>query len=217
MKKSKKILLPVLISAAVAFMVAPAMDGSAKKVPFLGRNMAHRGLYSKDAPENSLKAFAHAVDAGYGIELDVRMTRDGHVVVFHDRDLKRMTGVNGRIEDKTLRDVRRLHLNNTNERIPLLSQVLRLVDGKVPIILELKRGKGYKRLCIQTLRQIQGYKGELCVESFDPFIVRWFKKNAPQIFRGQLMASWRRNMLKNDNRRILYSKRTEHQRQRRRA
>ena len=191
MKKSKRLLLPMLVSAAVAFMVAPARDAKSKKAPFLGRNIAHRGLYSETVPENSLKAFARAVEAGYGIELDVRITKDGHIVVFHDRDLKRMTGICGRVEDNTLRDVRRLHLNNTDERVPLLSQVLRLVDGKVPIILELKRGRGYKRLCAQTLRQIQGYKGVLCIESFDPFIVRWFKKNAPQIFRGQLMAPFR--------------------------
>lgn len=147
-------------------------------------------------PENSLAAFTAAVDNGYGVELDVQFTRDKRVVVFHDDTLKRACAVDARVDEYTYQQLLELPLFNTEHRIPLFSEVLSVLAGKVPVIVELKATKDYAALCQDTLLHLLQYQGHYCVESFDPHIVRWFKRNAPQIVRGQLSepyAGWRHN------------------------
>ncbi len=160
-----------------------------EKALFSHWNYAHRGLYSKDqsVPENSLTAFRLAAENGYGAELDVQLTKDGYVVVFHDDTLDRVCKVHGLVSDYTLNELREMRLYGTEEKIPLFTDVLEAFGkGNGPLIVELKTGKRNAELCEKTRVILSKYKGVFCIESFDPTIVLWFKKNAPEIFRGQL-------------------------------
>jgi glycerophosphoryl diester phosphodiesterase len=161
----------------------------------LGRNFAHRGLYgeSQQPPENSLAAFSKAVSLGYGIELDLRLTMDGSVVVMHDDELSRMTGIEGRVSETDYAELKKLTLLDSSEGIPLFSEVLSLISGRVPVIAELKRGPYGKAICRRVTDELRDYAGPVCVESFDPTIVAWFKRNAPDMLRGLLVQSTKRN------------------------
>ncbi len=152
---------------------------------------AHRGLHTEDksVPENSLEAFRLAGRAGYGVELDVQLTKDGQVVVFHDDTLDRVCGVPGKLEEKSYDELKLLSLCGTNQRIPLLTEVLEVYQGRGPLLVELKNGSRNRELCEKTYAILSDYPGEVCIESFNPFIVRWFKKHAKDIVRGQL-AAW---------------------------
>ena len=180
------------------YLVFPGCLGKEKKSWFYGKNIAHRGLFSADqsVPENSMTAFENAADMGYGIELDVQLTKDGKVVVFHDDTLDRVCGVKGRVNAYTFEELRNFSLYGTDEKIPLFADVLKLVDGRVPMIVELKTTKQRKELCEKTLSLLRAYKGVYCIESFDPFIVKWFRFHAKDIMRGQLTQ--RPNDFKND-------------------
>ena len=147
---------------------------------------AHRGLHGQGCAENSLEAFARAVEQGYGIELDVRLSADGEVMVFHDDSLLRMCGVDALVIDRTKQELDELFLGNTNAHIPTFSQALALVDGRVPLLVELKYGKRSRELCEKTAALLAQYHGVYAIESFNPMIVRWFKKHTPQVFRGVL-------------------------------
>ncbi len=156
---------------------------------FKGFYYAHRGLYDNGGgrPENSIAAFRAAADAAYGAELDVQLSRDGKVVVFHDDTLDRMCGVHGNVCDFTLEELQRMRLLGTEETIPLFTDVLSVFGrGPGPLIVELKTGARRRELCRKTREILKGYPGVFCVESFDPRIVYWFRKNAPEVFRGQL-------------------------------
>jgi glycerophosphoryl diester phosphodiesterase len=151
---------------------------------------AHRGLHDNqsEAPENSMPAFEKAVAAGYGIELDLQLSKDKQVVVFHDDDLVRACGKEGGISDYNYAELRELSLFGTNERIPLFSEVLRMVDGRVPMIVEYKiiDGGNDVSVCVHGDELLRDYKGLYCIESFHPFAVRWYKKHHRAIVRGQL-------------------------------
>lgn len=170
------------------WLIAPGHASTEMKAPFMHRNFAHRGLHKRDksVPENSLAAFRRAVKAGYGIELDVHLTADDQLAVFHDDNLKRITGLDRNIEDLTMAELQALHLCGTEETIPTLREALDVLDGKVPLILEIKRGKRNTELCWRIRSELFGYNGPVCIESFDPTIVRWWWKNAPDVLRGQL-------------------------------
>ncbi|NLW70334.1 MAG: glycerophosphodiester phosphodiesterase [Eubacteriaceae bacterium] len=148
---------------------------------------AHRGLYSDIIPENSLSAFEAAAREGYGVELDIQYTKDMRLVVFHDEYLERMCRVKGKVSDYTYEQLERFSLNGTAERIPLFSDVLRVM-GSLPVICEIKTQNGIKNtdICPSALQHITSYGGFICMESFNPYIVRWFRLNAPYIIRGQL-------------------------------
>lgn len=156
---------------------------------FSGLLIAHRGLYKNGspAPENSLAAFRAAREAGYGVELDVQLTRDHQLIVFHDGSLKRVCGVDGFVRYWSYSELQTLNLLNTTEKIPLFTDVLEALDG-VPLICEIKSDNGLKNeeICRMTYEQIKSYKGKYCVESFSPYLVEWFRKNQPQVIRGQL-------------------------------
>ena len=174
-------------------LILPARSTKEQRAPFVNRMFAHRGLFAADqsVPENSLLAFRAAVEAGYGIELDVQLSKDKVVVVFHDDELKRVCGVDARVDAYTFDELQQLALLNTAERIPTFSDVLAVLDGKIPMIVELKSGGDWKTLCEKTLALLTQYKGDYCVESFHPLLVRWFYQHAPQILRGQLSEAYR--------------------------
>ena len=170
------------------FVFAPGYASKKKRASFWGRNIAHRGQFeaNQSVPENSIAAFRRAVDAGYGVELDVQLSKDGEVVVFHDDDLARVCGVEKRVDALDLAELRELSLCETDERIPLFTEVLEALGGKVPVIVELKNGPRNGELCRKTLDILKAYSGEYCIESFNPFIVAWFRFHAPSVLRGVL-------------------------------
>ena len=148
---------------------------------------AHRGLHSKDVPENSLAAFAAAKEAGYGIELDIHLMKDGNLAVIHDASLKRTAGADVKIEDLSAKDLDNYSLEGSSERIPLFSDVLSLINGEVPLIVELKSvDNNYAALCKAACDMLGDYHGLYCMESFDPRCILWLRKNRKDIIRGQL-------------------------------
>lgn len=161
---------------------------------FKGWYYAHRGLHDNktDAPENSAKAMRLAVENGYGIELDVQLTKDEKVVVFHDANLKRVCGVDAKVNSMTYEELQKLHLLDSEEKIPLFSEVLKIIDGKVPLIMEVKMVDAKTRVCELANKELVNYKGVYCMESFHPFAVRWYKKNRPDVVRGQLSANFKK-------------------------
>ena len=178
----------VLLASVPLFMLAPGRVTKRQRAPFQNVNFAHRGLHSRDksVPENSLEAFELASRAGYGIELDVQLSKDGQVVVFHDDDLKRVCGVDCRVDEKTYAELTELRLCGTEYTVPLFTEVLATVRGRSPLMVELKRGRRNIELCEKTYAMLRRYTGDYCIESFNPFIVRWFRLNAPEVVRGQL-------------------------------
>ena len=150
--------------------------------------IAHRGLFDNtgDAPENTNLAFMKAVDAGYGIELDIQLCKDKHVVVTHDYTLERICGVGKNVLDVPYQELRNYKIFNSEETIPLLTDTLRIIDGKVPLIVELKAENDYEELCTLTAEILSHYTGTYCIESFSPHVVGWYKKNHPEVIRGQL-------------------------------
>ncbi len=155
---------------------------------------AHRGLHSNGIPENSMAAFRAALEAGYGIELDVHLLKDGNLAVIHDGALVRTTGADGFIEDLTTADLKNYPLEGTAETIPTFREVIELFAGKAPLIVELKPERGnHAALADATCRMLDEYDIDYCMESFDPRAVAWLKKHRPDIVRGQLTEDFLRN------------------------
>ena len=159
-----------------------------------GWNYAHRGLHSKGVPENSLAAFRAAVDHGYGAEFDVHLLRDGGLAVIHDAKLLRTTGREGVVEDLTTEELKEYFLEGTTETIPTFREVLDTFSGKTPVIIELKpEGGNHAALCEAACAAMAGFEGAWCMESFDPRVVHWLRKNRPEIIRGQLSENYLKN------------------------
>ena len=160
--------------------------------PFETVYIAHRGLHDNDAawPENSIPAFRRAVEAGFGIELDVQLTADDVLVVFHDETLARACGVERKLHETTYAELQELSLFGTGERIPTLASVLELVNGRVPLVVEIKSEGRWSETTRRTAELLDGYSGEYCVESFHPMVVRWFRQNRPAVLRGQLATNF---------------------------
>ena len=175
------------------FASAPGIHKKTKWQHLTGWDYAHRGLYDNEhgIPENSMAAFQRAVQQGYGIELDVHLTADNQLVVFHDDTLTRMCGMNKKISSFLYSDLMQLRLLGTEEGIPLFKDVLELIDGKVPLIIELKvDGSNQNLLCPLVWQLLSRYKGDYCIESFHPFVLQWFKRHEPQVVRGQLSCNF---------------------------
>ena len=151
-----------------------------------GWKYAHRGLHGDGLPENSMGAFRAALEAGYGIELDIHLMKDGNLAVIHDCSLKRTAGADVKITDLTVEDLENYRLQGTDEKIPLFSQVLELYAGKAPLIIELKEDGNSKELVDAAVKAMEGYEGPYCMESFHPKCVYELKKRHPHIIRGQL-------------------------------
>ena len=174
--------------ALYLFLIAPRMKHKPDRTPFYHRHYAHRGLFNNhsEAPENSLAAFRKAVDAGYGIELDVQLSKDKKLVVFHDTTLKRMCNVDGKVWDYTLEELKQFKLASSNETIPTFEEFLEVVQGKVPFILEYKLDVPQTTVCQLAEKALQNYNGIYCIESFHPLALIWYRKHRPDILRGQL-------------------------------
>ena len=150
--------------------------------------MLFRSLHNNktEAPENTLAAFRKAVEAGYGIEMDIQLTKDKVPVVIHDYTLKRVCKKDVRVDSLTLKELRQYTVCKSKEKIPTLAEVLKLVDGRVPLIVEFKVEATDLSLCEVAPPMLDQYKGVWCMESFNPLCVRWYKKNRPGVMRGQL-------------------------------
>lgn len=190
----KKEELGLLFGTAAMYLMAimPRRKNRADRME--GVFYAHRGLHEESVgiPENTMAAFARAVDAGYGIELDIQLTKDEQVVVFHDMDLKRLCCADGQVCDYTYEELQRFHVADSDERIPLLRDVLELVDGKVPLLVELKYRGFSNRICEKADALLSRYKGRYSIESFHPWALIWYKKHRPEICRGQLAMNFQR-------------------------
>ncbi len=157
-----------------------------------GVRYAHRGLHTlPDAPENSLAAFRRAAEAGYGAELDVHLTADGRLAVVHDGELLRVCGKNGVVEELTAGELACYRLCGTEERIPFLEQVLEIFENRAPLIVELKTAGGnYAALTKATVTCLDKFRIDYCLESFDPRVLLWLRKNRPELLRGQLTQNF---------------------------
>lgn len=183
------------IAAAIIlwlFLIFPSVRSAKIRLPF-SEYIAHRGLHDLAAgvPENSTKAFLRATEKGFAIELDVAVTADGQVVVFHDRTLKRVCGDDRRVEDLGYSEISRFYLFDTGFKIPTLKEVLTLVNGRVPLLIELKsQVKTNRRLCEAVSCELSNYRGEYCVQSFYPPALYWFRRHRPEVLRGQLASDF---------------------------
>ena len=197
----------LLALAALYFlMIMPRMLHKPSREPYTQVLYAHRGLHdnTSQAPENSMAAFKMAVEGGYGIECDVQLTKDGVPVIFHDFTLARVArynegfseegvhnpdgsiGVAGKVIDYTYQELQQFHLLSSDEKIPRFEDFIRMVDGRVPLIVELKIELKDISVCPKVNDILKDYKGVYCIESFNPLGVYWYRKNRPDVMRGQL-------------------------------
>ncbi|MBO4458365.1 MAG: glycerophosphodiester phosphodiesterase [Butyrivibrio sp.] len=206
------ICLPILVILYL-LVIMPRIVHRPSVSPHTSVLYAHRGLHdnASEAPENTMAAFKKAVDAGYGIECDVQLTKDGIPVIFHDFTLCRVAryvegqipenavrnkdgslGVAGKVSDYTFEELQKFHILDSEEKIPKFEDFLALVDGKVPLIIELKiEFKNYS-VCPKADKLLSKYKGVYCIESFNPLGVLWYRKYRPEIMRGQLSDEFHR-------------------------
>lgn len=157
------------------------------------RPIAHRGLHSNrtNRPENSLAAFEAAAAAGIPIELDVQISADDKLFVIHDEDLERLTGQPGMIWNFSSEELSGLTILGTNQKIPQLYEVFECVNGRVPILIEIKNVRNKRRINELTLEAIRTYNGPVAITSFNVFSVSWFRRHAPSVARGVLVANFR--------------------------
>lgn len=184
------VLIFIIAAVIYVFLIMPRVADAAD-MELLACDYAHRGLWDDKIPENSLPAFELAAREGYGIELDIRLCADGRIMVFHDASLRRMCGSDRRFGELTYAQLRTLSLAGTKEKIPTLGEVLALVAGRVPLLIEVKSENGDIALCKKAAKLLDDYPGPFCVESFDPLVLRWFKNYRPRYARGQLVARGR--------------------------
>ena len=201
MKKLGKVLLILLLVLVLLFtvLIAPRTIGQASLSHMEGYHYAHRGYHDGNVavPENSLSSFQAAIDAGYGIELDVQLSSDKVPMIFHDADLDRICGVEGKIWDYTCAELQEMNLFDTDETIPTFEQVLALVDGRVPLLVELKGEDTNVDLCEKVAAQLSAYKGIYCLESFNPLLIGKIGEYLPNAYRGLLYTNVCRDKKKN--------------------
>ena len=154
-------------------------------------HIAHRGLYDPGTPteENTVAAVAAAVEAGYAVEIDVRTSADDIIVVFHDKELDRLTDGTGPVSKWGFAQLRKLQVGKSGRGVPSLPDILEVVDGRVPIFIELKSPshKDIQRLCAGVRHCFEGYKGPVAVMSFNPRIAAWFRQYMPNYARGVVL------------------------------
>lgn len=181
--------MPLLLSGLLDRWLAPAPR--ADRVDWLrGAVLAHRGLHGPGVPENAPSAFAAAVACGLGIECDVHKSSDGQAIVFHDWELDRLTGETGPVEERSAAQLGAIRLSGSADTIPTLRQVLDLVAGKVPVVIEVKSRRDARigALCLAVRRVLEGYRGPHAVMSFDPRVSRWFALNSAHTVRGLVVS-----------------------------
>lgn len=185
------ILIACLVIGLYLFSILPRTSRKKEMGQYQNIKFAHRGYHSSShlIPENSIAAFKAAARLHYGIELDVHLTKDGQVAVFHDDTLDRLCGVTGRIESYTYSELQQFFLLHTSEKIPLLSEVLSFIDGRVPLLIELKIPGRSVRICEKTYEILKTYNGPFLIQSFNTMGLHWFRLHAPHILRGQLSSN----------------------------
>ena len=200
MMKVKQILKTIVIILLVLcllflFLVSPRMFNKPDMSAFMGANIAHRGYFNNEAgiPENSLSCFQAAIDKGFAIELDIQLSSDGVAMVFHDADLERMCGVEGKIWDYTAAELQEMKLFGTEETIPTFEETLALINGQVPLLVEYKMDKVDTAVCAAGQALLDEYDGAYAIQCFDPRALLWYKKNAPEVARGQLAEEYWEN------------------------
>lgn len=175
------------------FLIFPSLRRHKDREILNGLYIAHRGLHNieKGIPENSIPAFKDAVLKGYAVEIDIHLTKDNKVVVFHDDTALRMCGVDKKICQMTLEEIKTLNLSSTGIKIPTLEECLETIDGKVPLLIEVKYDEGTSvKLCETAETLLKTYKGKYFIQSFYPQILYWYRKNRPDICRGQLSSAF---------------------------
>ena len=203
-----KTILMILLVLFILYLCAikPRILKKPNYQPFFSYKYEHRGLHNMNPylkeennpyycnsgcfPENSYSAIKRAADYGYGIEFDVHLTKDGIPVVFHDDTLNRICGVDGKIKDYTFEELQQFRLMGTEEKIPAFADVLKAVNGRTPLIIEYKVENNTNALCKTCNDILKNYNGLYCIESFHPMAVRWYRKNRPDIVRGQLSENF---------------------------
>ena len=188
------IAVTVLLVLVILYLLAimPRMVGRPDNPVFQTKFFAHRGLHDNrtNAPENSLAAFRKAVEAGFGMELDVQMSKDRVPVVFHDFTLKRVCGQPGKVCDYTLAELKKFRLCGSDQQIPTFAEFLQTVDGKAPLIIELKVERFDLSVCEAADAMLREYKGVYCIESFNPFVLWWYRRHHKEVMRGQLSDNY---------------------------
>lgn len=197
-----KAFIIILLILFVLYMLAimPKLRRNPDSKRLDGWLYAHRGLHNNKspAPENSLKAFSLAVERGYGIELDVQLTKDFVPVIHHDYHLKRSCKKDIKIAELNYEELRDYRIFRSEEKIPTFKEVLNLVGGKVPLIIELKIPWQADKLCEVVSAELKDYKGVYCIESFNPFGLMWYRKHFPKVVRGQLSTDFIREKVDGD-------------------
>lgn len=189
------VLLVIILFIMVAWLIMAKPNRKRDTSYFSGKMFAHRGLHDENIPENSLAAFRNARENNVGVELDVQMTKDEKIVVFHDATLTRMCGADVKLRELTFEELQQFRLKDTDEKIPLFEEVLKTLDG-VDMICEVKPDNGIRNydFCAKVNEILKTYKGRYCIESFSPYLVAWFGKNRPELVRGQLSENFLKSM-----------------------
>jgi glycerophosphoryl diester phosphodiesterase len=176
------------LSALLDRLLAPPRD-PARTRWMAERPYAHRGLYGFGVIENSRAAFEAALKLGHGIELDVQAASGGEAFVFHDATLDRLTEESGPLADRLAYELDRIRLRGSHETIPRLAEILAMVNGQVPVLIEVKaRNRHVGTLCLAVRRALEGYRGPVAIMSFNPEVGRWFLDHSPRTVRGVVMT-----------------------------
>jgi glycerophosphoryl diester phosphodiesterase len=150
--------------------------------------IAHRGLHTDEFDENSIGAFSNAISNGYAIELDVRLTKDGYVVVIHDDKLDRLFGIDNKVSNMTLAELKELRFPKSKETIPTLAETMAHIAGRTPVLIEIKNFGLAGKLEEATLKVLEGYQGEYAYQAFGPFSCRWMRQHDKDTPVGLLLA-----------------------------
>ena len=161
-------------------------NGNKDVAKFLNYKYAHRGFHGEGAEENSFTAYERAIERGYGIEIDIRFSKDGELVVFHDETLKRVCGVDKKVSDLTVSQLKEMKLGATEDTIPTFAELLQFIDGRAPLLIEIKQDVGEADVASAAVKVLKDYKGDYLIQSFNPKAVAVFKKEMPHVVRGIL-------------------------------
>lgn len=184
------ILFIICLILLYLYLIFPRFSRKKEIEPYFKFMYAHRGLHNQDFPENTLAAFERAKNFGYGIELDVQLTKDQIPVICHDFNLKRVSGIDRQIDTCTYEELKQVKLFNTTYTIPTFKEVLDLIDHKVPLIIEIKQKGINCQTCVKICELLDQYQNNFVIESFNPMAMNWFLKNRPNFIRGQLSSDF---------------------------
>ena len=176
-----------------------------KDIEFLKSSLiAHRGVHNSNIPENTLPAFVKSIDKNYIIELDIHILTDNTIVIYHDHNLKKLTGVNKIIETLSYPQLSKIKINK-KYTIPTLNQLLHILNGKVPILIEVKDVNNNNKFEEELVKILDNYKGKFAIQSMNPFVIDWFYKNRKDYVIGLIIFNdLNYNILKEYTKKIDY-------------